>query len=155
MKKMKWIVAAAFGLMSVTAVNAQTEGTKTKEHHKTERHDRKGHKRGAHLKEDVKAYEAQLNLTPAQVTQWEALNEASKQKKMALRETGSELSKEDKRSQMKAMHQEKQAELKKILSEEQFAQYKEIRKAKMEERKAKMQERKAQGNKRGDVRRGR
>ncbi|WP_224999659.1 hypothetical protein [Cesiribacter sp. SM1] len=135
MKNGKWIVAAAFGLMSVTAVNAQTEGAKTKDHNKTEQHDRKGHKRGGRLQENVKEYEAQLNLTPAQVTQWETLNESSKQQIKALKENTS-LSQEEKKAQMKTMRQARQTELQKILSEEQFAKLQEIRKEKAQERRA-------------------
>lgn len=132
MKKMKWIVAAAFGFMATTAF-AQTETAPVKEKQYKEMHHRKGH--AGMLKEDVKAYEAQLKLSPEQLSQWEALNETSKTEMKALREDTT-LAREDKKAQMKLLREHKHSELQKILTQEQLAQYKALRKEKMQERKA-------------------
>lgn len=129
---MKWIVAVAFGFMSATAF-AQTEPEPLKEDKKTEMYHHKGH--AGMWKENVKAYEAQLQLTPAQASRWEALNEVSKTEMKALRENTA-LAREDKKAQMKIMREQKHAELQKILTKEQLAQYKELRKEKIEARKA-------------------
>ncbi len=132
MKKMKWIVAAAFGLLSVTAM-AQTRPAPTNAGEKTEMHQRHGKTGRWH--ENLKEYEAKLQLSPEQVSQWQALQETRKAEMKALRDNTA-LSKEDKKAQMKSLHQNTRTELQKILSEEQYAKYQEIRKQKMQERKA-------------------
>lgn len=132
MKKIKWVVAAAFGFMTMTAY-AQTapaqDGEKTEQHQKHHKH--KGH--AGMGKEDVKAYEAELKLSPEQVSQWQALNETSRAAMKNLRDNTA-LAREDKKAQMKTLREQKQAWLQKILTQEQFARYQQIRKEKMKER---------------------
>ena len=132
MKKMKWIVAIAFGFMSATAF-AQTAPSPVNEGQKKEMRHHKGH--AGMWKEDVKEYKDQLNLSPEQVSQWEALNEANKTEMKALRED-TKLAREDKKAQMELLREQKHSELQKILTQEQLAQYKALRKEKMQERKA-------------------
>lgn len=132
MKKRLWIVAVAFGMMSVTAF-AQTETAPAQKQQKTEQHTHKGHAGKQH--NNLKEYEARLQLSPEQVSQWQSLNEGRKAEMKDLKENTT-LSREDKRAHLKTMRKQKQIDLQKILSAEQYATYQEIQKEKMQERKA-------------------
>jgi periplasmic protein CpxP/Spy len=140
MKKMKLIVAAAFMFVSVSAFS-QARPEKAKDGTKKEYY-KKGDKRGSMPEANIQEYASQLNLTASQVTQWEALRESHKSQMQALK-NNTELSKEDKKAQMKAMKGQKQAELQKIFTAEQYAQYQELRKAEREARQAQASERKS------------
>ena len=139
-------MAAAFALVSATAF-AQTMPEQAGEKSKQE-HYRKGHKQGGNWERRMKAYESQLGLSASQVTQWQALHEAKKAE-MKLLKTNTALSQEEKKAQMKALHQQQNAELQKILTAEQFAKFQELRKAEREKRQAQAKNRKEFRQRRG------
>lgn len=149
-KKLNWILAAAFGFLSVTAF-AQDTPAQAKDCcakpvqeccsqpdkaccDKKEEHRHKAH--AGNRAEIFKEMEAHLQLTPEQSGQLKAMHEARRSEMKALKENTA-LSKEEKRTQMKAMHQQNKVALQQILSEEQFAKLQDMRKEKMQERKGK------------------
>ncbi|MFN6944938.1 MAG: hypothetical protein ACK4ND_08305 [Cytophagaceae bacterium] len=84
----------------------------------------KGEKGG--YKTDYAQLKKDLNLTDQQVNDMKALNENYRTKKAAVKSSSS-LDEEAKRAQYKSLRSEKNTELKKILSEEQYNKYKEMR----------------------------
>ncbi|EMR01952.1 Spy/CpxP family protein refolding chaperone [Cesiribacter andamanensis] len=147
MKKMKMIVAAAFLFLSVTAF-AQTSPQKSSEK-PTKEHYKKGHKRAAHAGVNIDEWASKLDLTASQVTQWKALQEAGKTQMHTLK-ANTELSREEKKAQMKNLRQQNRAELQKILTTEQWAQYQELRKAEREARQAQAGDRKGKRPAKGE-----
>ena len=67
-----------------------------------------------------------LGLSDDQVTSWKNLEETYKPKMKAIR-SNTALSEEDKKTQMKQLHESKQADLKKILTPDQYTKFEEIR----------------------------
>ena len=72
---------------------------------------------------DYSKLKTDLSLTDDQVTAWKKLDEQYKVKATALR-NNSTIKEEEKKKQMKELHAAKRSELKKILKEEQYTQYK-------------------------------
>lgn len=138
MKKLKWIVAVTLGIMSATAF-AQTDAIPA-EHAKSEH---PHNVRVGKWQETLKDFEAQLQLNPQQVSQWQALHDARKAEMKVLKQN-TVLTKEDKKAHAKSMRQHHHAELQKILSTEQYAQFIAIRKQKIQERRAHRHQRKNQ-----------
>ncbi len=75
---------------------------------------------------DFAKLKTDLSLTDAQVSSWKSLEEQYKPKFKALK-SDSSITEEVKKVKMKELHSAKKADLKKILSEEQFAKFTDIK----------------------------
>jgi protein CpxP len=75
---------------------------------------------------DYVKFKTDLGLSDAQVTSWQSLDEKYKPQMQALRSNTS-LSEDDKRAQMKQLHAAKDADLKGILTPDQYAKFETLR----------------------------
>jgi periplasmic protein CpxP/Spy len=116
------ILAAAFGAaLAMPAAIAQT--ATTDDQHKGERHARMEE----HHKERMEFLAKELSLTQDQQSQIMAFHDEQKAKMQAIR-ANDQLSREEKKAQMKALKQERKAKMDSILTADQKAKMKELRK---------------------------